>query len=85
MATVPKRQPDPLQSLRDALEMHVGPDSSLALSENRPVLAFHLDAALRSALKAALPGRQQKKNLEALMDIARKAFVRTLRRRAGTR
>jgi hypothetical protein len=30
-----------------------------------------------------LPGRQQKKNVDALVDTARKAFVRTLRRRAS--
>jgi hypothetical protein len=47
------------------------------------LLSSDLDAALRSAVKAVLPGRQQKKNVDALVDTARKAFVRTLRRRAS--
>jgi hypothetical protein len=42
----------------------------------------HLDAAIRSAVRATIPGRQQKKNLEPLLKTARAAFVRTLRRRA---
>jgi hypothetical protein len=42
----------------------------------------HLDAALRSAVRATIPGRQQKRNLEPLLKQARAAFVRTLRRRA---
>jgi hypothetical protein len=41
-----------------------------------------IDAALRSAVRAVTPGRQQKKNLTPLMDAARAAFIRTLRRRA---
>jgi hypothetical protein len=45
-------------------------------------LADELDAALRSAIRATIPGRQQKKNLEPLLKTARAAFVRTLRRRA---
>jgi hypothetical protein len=45
-------------------------------------LADELDAALRSAVRATIPGRQQKKNLEPLVKTARAAFVRTLRRRA---
>lgn len=44
--------------------------------------ADDLEAALRSAIRAVLPGRQQKGNLAAPMDTARRAFVRTLRRRA---
>lgn len=63
-----------LDSLREALSYHNG-GKDVALAET-------VNAALRSALRAMLPGRQQKGNLDAPLDIARKAFIRTLRRRA---
>ena len=64
---------DPLQPIIDALHGY----SPLSTD-----LARNVDAALRSAVRAVTPGRQQKKNLAPLMDAARAAFVRTLRRRA---
>lgn len=64
---------DPLDALHAALfDVMSGPGST----------AEHIDAALRSAVRAVTPGRQQKKNLAPLMDAARKAFLRALRRRA---
>lgn len=45
-------------------------------------LAFVVHAALKSAVRAAVPGRQQQKNLLPLVEAAQKAFIRTLRRRA---
>ena len=44
-------------------------------------LTAHVDAALKSALRAVIPGRQQKGNLDKLITEGRKAFIRTLRRR----
>lgn len=44
--------------------------------------AKDLDAALKSAVRAVLPGRQQKSNLKPYLDEARRAFARTLRRKA---
>ena len=44
--------------------------------------ARSVDAALRSAVRAVLPGRQQKRNLDPEMEVARTAFLRTLRRRS---
>jgi hypothetical protein len=41
-----------------------------------------IDAALKSAVKAIIPGRQQKHNVGPSVEIARKAFIRTLRRKA---
>lgn len=46
-------------------------------------MAIDLHAALRSAVRAVLPGRQQKKNLEPSMNLARRAFIRTLKRRSN--
>lgn len=45
------------------------------------LMATTIDAALKSAVRAVLPGRQQKGNLAEPLAIARKAFIRTLRRR----
>ena len=68
---------DPLESFSVAL---------LAVLEARAkegeIPTRDIDAALRSAVRAVTPGRQQKKNLTPLMDAARAAFIRTLRRRA---
>ena len=48
--------------------------------------AMHLTrpmaSAIKSAIRAALPGRQQKKNLDPFLDAGMKAAVRTLRRLA---
>lgn len=60
---------DPLDPLRAAM----------ALAD---FLAPDYDAALKSAVRAVLPGRQQKKNLAPALQSARRAFARTLRRRA---
>jgi hypothetical protein len=40
-----------------------------------------LEAAIRSAVRAVLPGRQQQKNLAPLLATALKAARRTLQRR----
>jgi hypothetical protein len=47
--------------------------------------ALDVDAAIRSAVRAVLPGRQQQRNLEPLVDQARRAFTRTIRRRSARR
>lgn len=65
---------DPLQPLRDALAKH---------RVTEPEFATHVAAAIASAVKDALPGRQQKRNVELILAKAMKAAVRTLRRRAG--
>ena len=57
-------------------------DAIISLRPNA-VNGADLDAALRSAVRAVLPGRQQRGNLAPHMDAARRAFVRTLRRRAA--
>lgn len=63
-----------LESLKEALSpFNGGKDVDLTQ---------HIDAALRSAIRAVIPGRQQKTNLTPAVETARKAFVRTLRRRA---
>ena len=58
--------------------------AALELHEGRPLTtrAGAIEAALRSAVRAVIPGRQKGKNLAPLMREARKAFARTLRRRA---
>lgn len=68
---------DPLLPLIDALNAAL----RLPIGSERTA-GDHVDAAIRSAVRAVLPGRQQQKNLRPLQDAARKAFVRTLRRRA---
>jgi hypothetical protein len=42
-----------------------------------------IDAAIKSAVRAVLPGRQQKGNLAPYISTARKAFTRTLRRKVN--
>jgi len=42
-----------------------------------------VDAALRSAVKAVLPGRQQKGNIKPYLSAARKAFIRTVNRKVA--
>jgi hypothetical protein len=68
---------DPLQTLSEVLDAVI-----LARGKEGEIPYRDIDAALRSAVRAVTPGRQQKKNLEPLMDAARAAFIRTLRRRA---
>lgn len=54
-----------------------------ALDELEPVLYVRaLDTALRSAVRAVVPGRQKGRNLEPLIAAARKEMLRALRRRA---
>lgn len=65
--------PDPLTSLRAALAKHSADDTRFP---------EHIEAAIVSAVKACLPGRQQKKNVAEYVKLGRAAFVRTLRRRA---
>ncbi len=66
-------KPDPLAPLRTALA---------GLSTDDPRYSDHVAAAIKSALKDAIPGRQQARNFDAIMAKAMKAAVRTLRRRA---
>jgi hypothetical protein len=76
MATRTESLP-PLEALEDAIYRLLAARTSEGDSCHRDI-----DAALRSAVRAVLPGRQQKGNLTPVMDAARKAFIRTLRRRA---
>ena len=46
-------------------------------------LSFHVHAALKSAVRAVTPGRQQRTNLDPMVKAAQTAFIRTLRRRAS--
>lgn len=68
-----------IEELDEALEaLHTDPEDQMTSN-----LAFDIHAALKSAVRAVTPGRQQKTNLEPLMHEAQKAFIRTLRRRAN--
>ncbi len=64
----PATKPDPFPAALAELQ------SSVAAADLLP--------ALRSAIRAVLPGRQQKRNLEPQMQLAAAAFARTIRRRA---
>jgi hypothetical protein len=67
---------DPLQPLVDALDtMTIGHPELADLPQS-------IAAALKSAIRAIVPGRQGGKNLPPLLHDAQKAFLRTLRRRA---
>jgi hypothetical protein len=68
---------DPLQAFTAAVQAVIDARMNEGEYPTRDI-----DAALRSAVRAVTPGRQQKKNLSPLMDVARAAFIRTLRRRA---
>jgi hypothetical protein len=68
---------DPLQTLSEVLDAVI-----LARGKEGEIPTRDIDAALRSAVRAVTPGRQQRKNLAPLMELARAAFIRTLRRRA---
>jgi hypothetical protein len=46
-------------------------------------LSFEVHAALKSAVRAVTPGRQQRTNLDPMVRAAQNAFIRTLRRRAS--
>ena len=46
-------------------------------------LSFPIHAALKSAVRAVTPGRQQRTNLDPMVRAAQNAFIRTLRRRAS--
>jgi hypothetical protein len=46
-------------------------------------LSFPIHAALKSAVRAVTPGRQQRTNLDPMVKAAQNAFIRTLRRRAS--
>lgn len=48
-------------------------------------LAEAIEAAIKSAVRAVLPGRQQKGNLRPYVNAARKAFTRALNRRDSAR
>lgn len=73
------KKPTTNPSLKSAVGM-LAPDKSMG-----DAWAQHFEAAIRSAVRAVLPGRQQKKNLDPLMAAAVKAAARTLRRRARSR
>lgn len=64
-------KPDPMAAMRRALGLH-GIDPNFA-----PMIA----AAVKSAVRDALPGRQQKRNLDPIIAKATKAAIRTIRRR----
>lgn len=69
--------------IRDALWLVIPSDPFRYAKQLQIGDAFEM--ALRSAVRAALPGRQQKRNLEAPLALAQAAFVRTLKRRAKQR
>ena len=69
-----------IEELREALDLVLETDDDIAEG-----LAIHLHLALKSAVRAVTPGRQQKKNLDPVVHDAQKAFIRTLRRRGKGR